>query len=584
MNERYQLPEIHLHQAQEETATHLDPWDFAAGLFEPPPPWKSDIKLWGKDKLGEFYWSMQEEICNSILTERYTAVQSCHDAGKSFIASRIAIWWLDQHPPGEAFVVTTAPTAAQVSAVLWREIGKGFKKGKFLGKITTAGYPQWKLEDGELIAYGRKPADYSQSAFQGIHARYVLVIIDEACGVDANLFNSVDALVTNEEARVLAIGNPDDPTTHFAEICKPDSGWNTLRIDGLRSPNFTRENVEFLYCPQCIKAGASKTLLQRIMEEEGIPYSTEEVPDAIRPNLLSPVWVEERLHRWVGRVRDDQSLSQAAAVSSLFASKVRGLFPDTNSEGIIPLGWVERAMDRWRDLQSSGFTQSGRKVVSVDVADTGTDETVIAIRRGNMITEIRKYPNADTMETTGIVKGLLDEQHAISVVDSIGVGAGVVARLREQRMPVRPFSAAKSAEGRKDKTNEFQFSNLRAYAWWHLRELLDPANGSTVALPDDEMLKADLTAPKWKVLSNNKIQIESKDDIRKRLGRSTDSGDAVMQAFFVDSFDVDSDIANGGVVSWWGGGVSDGTGGPMQFDGQTELDTWIDNTESWSPA
>lgn len=576
--------------------TARDPWDVAADFFEPPPPYATDLKLWGQDRLGEFYWSKQEEIGNSLQTERYTAVKSCHDAGKSFIAARAIAHWIDTHPEGEAFVVSTAPTNAQVAAILWREIGRAHKraaeivaanqKGKpMVGRIVSAGYPQWKLSDGELVGYGRKPADYSQSAFQGIHARYVLIVLDEACGIDRALFDSVDALATNENARVLAIGNPDDPGSHFAEVCKPDSGWNVIRIDGLRTPNFTREAVEWLDCRQCQKAGNTKTLLQRLFEEEGITYTNEVVPDALRPMLLSPLWVEERLHRWVGRVEGNRQISELAAQSSLFTSKVRGLFPDSNTEGVIPLGWVERAMDRGRELANSGEVPVGRKVLGVDVADEGEDETTIAIRRGASIMEIRSYPNGDTMETTGRVVMALDEAHAFAVVDVIGVGAGVVARLREQKQKVSAFNAAKSAADKRDQTGEFKFTTMRSWAWWHLRELLDPSNGFNITLPDDEMLKADLTAPRWSVLSGGRIQIESKKDIRKRLGRSTDKGDAVLMAFTTDSFVPSTSPDGDDGVSWWGTPeqrpeTGDAAVDNLQFDGAVELDRWLSDADT----
>lgn len=574
-------------QTQSLNSAALDPWEHAAALFEPPPPYDSDVGLWAQDRLGEWFWSKQGEICESVVNERYTAVQSCHDAGKSYIASRLVAWWIDTHAPGEAFVVTTAPTSAQVSAILWREIGRAHRKGTLPGSITTAGYPQWKIANSELVGYGRKPADYSEAAFQGIHALYVLVVIDEAGGVDKNLFDAVDALATNVEARVLAIGNPDDPTSHFASICKPDSGWNVIRIDGLRTPNFTQTDVEWMDCRQCRKAGTEKNLLHRLFEEEGIPYSTETTPDAIRPLLLSPLWVEERLHRWVGRVREDQSISKAAAASPLFTSKVRGIFPDSDSDGVIPLGWVERAMARWRNLQDSGFQATGRKILGVDVADEGDDETAIAIRKGNSVLEIRRHPHSDTMNTVSLVQAALNEPHAFPVVDVIGVGAGVVSRLRELKVPVLPFNAAKTAGDRKDKSGEFRFANLRAWAWWHLREMLDPSNGLNIALPDDEILKADLTTAKWTLLQGGKIQVEPKKEIRKRLGRSTDLGDAVLMAFVVDSYDPDSYAGKIPALSWWDEDatslsvselnqiLSSDPANALAFDGGRELESWL---------
>jgi hypothetical protein len=535
-----------------------DPFEAAARRFEPKSDYHRHPHLWGKERLGEFWWSAQTDIAISVRDHRYTAVQSCHDAGKSFIAARMIAKWIDQHPEGEAFVVSTAPTNAQVKAILWRELGKTHKKGNLTGRIVASGYPEWKLDDGELVGYGRKPADYDQSAFQGIHARWVLVVIDEACGIDANLFNAVDALVTNEYARVLAIGNPDDPTSYFAEICKPDSGWNVLRIDGLRTPNFTEMGVADLECHQCRKAGQDETLLARLYREEHIPFSEEEVPDDLRPMLLSPLWVEERLHRWVGRPGPSQRLSQMAAQSSLFTSKVRGLFPDTNQEGVIPLGWVEQAMARWRDWRDNDSpSPPGRILVGADIAGQGEDETSLAIRKGTVTMEIRKYRYADTMEVTGYISGVLESWSSddpLAIVDGIGIGAGVIDRMRELEKPVHPFTASASATHLKDRSGEFGFMNARSAAWWNLRELLDPSRNFQIALPDDEMLKADLTAPRWQVLSNAKIKVESKDDIKKRLGRSTDAGDSVVQVHWLDT---GTGAPDPGAVSWWDGLAED---------------------------
>ena len=546
-------------------STIPSPAEVAARDFEPKPDYDADPARWGSEKLNEFYWSQQVEILRSLVEHRYTAVKSCHDAGKSFIAARAAAKWIDQHEPGEAFVVSTAPTSAQVSAILWREIQRAHGRGALAGTITSAGYPQWKL-GGELVGYGRKPADYSDSAFQGIHARYVLVIIDEACGVARNLFDAADALATNRHARVLAIGNPDDPTSHFATVCKPHSGWNVIRIDGLRTPNFTQEAVEWLDCPQCRQIGRTKPMLQQLFEEEALPYTEEHVPESLRDMLLSPLWVEERLHRWVGLPGPTQTLSEMSSQSALFTAKVRGLFPTSDSEGIVPLGWVEAAMARYRDWIDAGsppLPANERWVLGVDVARSGEDQSCVAVRNGHIVTELRKFRKADTMETTGHVVSILDSKpRNLAIVDVIGVGAGVVDRLRELRKSHVAFNASGSAKGYKDSTGEFGFTNLRAAAWWRMRELLDPSKGSKIMLPDSETLKADLTVPHWKVMSGGKIQIESKDDIRKRLGRSTDEGDAVVMSFWLGRGTVDS--TDTGALSWWS--ESDGSAIPWGVD------------------
>jgi len=510
--------------------------------------------LWLKDQ-GEDVWSQQAAIMESVRDNRYTAVHSAHDLGKSFIASRIIAWWIATHPPGSAFVVSTAPSAAQVSAIMWREVGKIHKKADLPGKINRAGYPQWYL-DGELVGYGRKPADYEQSAFQGIHAEYVLVVIDEACGVAQHLYDAVDALATNENARVLAIGNPDDPASHFAHVCQPGSGWNTIHLDGLRSPNMTEERI----------IGPDPTqpkypLLAALMEAEGIPYSTEEVPDGLRPMLINEQWIEERISRWanvgpqlVATLTWPQLVEKvrtACAGSALFTAKVRGLFPTSATEGVIPLGWVQRAIERWHDLRDNrGRTThvAGDFILGVDVARSGDDETCFAHRYGNFVTKIEHMRITDTTEIADRAAGVLQEPRSAACIDVIGIGSGVYDLLRRYKREDRcagtahPFNAA-GQSNRRDKLGQFRFLNDRAAAWWNLRELLDPAFGANIAIPDDEALVEELVAPTWVHHVGGKIKVESKDDIKRRIGRSTDAADALIAAFWIGGdFQVDDPI------------------------------------------
>lgn len=502
---------------------------------------------------GEWAWSEQRRILESVRDNRYTAVHSAHDLGKSFIASRIIAWWISSHPIGEAFVVSTAPSAAQVGAIMWREVAKIHRKAGLIGKINRAGYPQWYV-DAELIGYGRKPADYEQSAFQGIHAKYVLVVIDEACGVPRNLYDSIDALVTNANCRVLAIGNPDDPASHFSSICKPGSGWNIIHLDGLRSPNMTYDRV---IGPD--PKNPKWPLLAALMEAEGIPYSTEVIPDELREYLIDEQWIEERIERWagVGRTLTEHMTHEALLDmvlqrthgSSLFTAKVRGIFPEAASDGVIPLGWLTQAVNRWKSLRddpaysgkpaSLKAHESGTRIVGVDVARTGSDETCLALRYGSYIAELQRMRVTDTMEVANRVAAYMHEPGATAVVDVIGIGSGVYDRLRQMKnnadiigTPI-PFNASAGTE-RRDMLGQFHFFNSRAAAWWRMRELLDPAKGSMIALPDDEELIEELAAPKFDLYANGRLKVEGKDDIKRRIGRSTDSADAVIQAFWID--------------------------------------------------
>lgn len=138
------------------------------------------------------------------------------------------------------------------------------------------------------------------------------------------------------------------------------------------------------------------------------------------------------------------------------------------------------------------------------------------------------------MQTTARVQAATGEgeDQAVPVVDSMGVGGGVVDRLRELRSPVLAYTGAAKTKAR-TRDAEYGFLNVRAWAYWHMRELLDPAFGSEVMLPPDDLLISDLTAPTWDVTTGipPKIRVEPKEDLVDRLGRSPDRGDAVVMAF-----------------------------------------------------
>jgi hypothetical protein len=164
--------------------------------------------------------------------------------------------------------------------------------------------------------------------------------------------------------------------------------------------------------------------------------------------------------------------------------------------------------------------------VGVDVARSGNDKTIMALRHGNRIQELRESFHQHTMATTGLLVGILAANPgARGIVDADGLGVGVFDRARERGHNVAAFHAGVKTQ-KTDRTKE------RAAVWWALREALDPAYDPVIELPPDDLLLGELTAPRWMVASNARIQIEAKDEIRKRLHRSTDRADAVVMAFW----------------------------------------------------
>jgi hypothetical protein len=168
----------------------------------------------------------------------------------------------------------------------------------------------------------------------------------------------------------------------------------------------------------------------------------------------------------------------------------------------------------------------------VDVG-RGGDPSVIGLRCDNAIKEFRRLNVKDVMQVTGVVVGLLQLHiNAKASIDVIGIGAGVYDRAREAegwkiKERVLAFNASERTD-LKDSSGELGFVNLRSAAWWNLRELLQL---DEIDLPPDDELTGELVAPKWKVQSGGKIQVEGKDEIKKRIGRSTNYADTVIQVF-----------------------------------------------------
>ena len=434
-----------------------------------------DPVAWVAERLGEHLWTKQAEIARSVAAHRRTAVQSCHGAGKSYTAARIAAWWLDTHAPGDAFVVSTAPTYSQVRAILWREIHRAHVKGHLPGHVNQS---EWWI-GGEIVGFGRKPSDYDPDAFQGIHARAVLVLIDEACGVPKSLWDAASTLVTNEDSRILAIGNPDDPSSFFAQVCRVDSGWSVLRIAASDTPNF----------------------------------SGEDVPPEIKPLLISPLWVEERRIEW-------------GADSPLYVAKVTGEFPAFASDAVVPYSWAKQCQTLDAPLPDDGSVALG-----IDVG-AGGDQSVIRERRGNTAGRQWSDHSADPEILVNLAMLALRETGASSInIDTIGVGYGVAGHLRDQcreaglEVDVVSINVAERAQ---DPT---RFINLRVELWWQVGRDLSKDEAWDLAAVDDGVI-SQLVAPKYSVARGGRIQVEAKDDVRRRIGRSPDDADALLLAFY----------------------------------------------------
>jgi hypothetical protein len=456
----------------------------AADLLDPPPhPYAANPVGWVHDRLGEETWSGQDAILKSVWENRKTGVWSCHSAGKSHIASRVIGAWLDVHPIDDVFVVTTAPSASQVRGILWRYVKDAHRKAGLPGYITESEIPEWKI-DGRLVGWGRKPQslaseEQAKSVFQGIHAKYVLVVLDEADGVPKWLYDAITTLVTSPTNRVLAIGNPDNPASHFAKIRNdPESDWNKITITAFDTPAYTGEPI------------------------------SQDLAD----HLISQEWVEEVKKEW-------------GEDNPLYVSKVLAQYPESSDDALITTAMIQKMIAAYGELPGD---EQGK--YAMDVSRKGKDKTVVYRNRGGVITKIAEWSGKTTDITTNRARAILEpHQKGVPMIIDIGGGLGAAPfdNLRAEGYPVHAFDgAAKPLQD--ERPDRLRFINRRAEQYWALRELAD--SGEVGIDPANLSAQAQLAAIKWDKNATGKIFVEKKEDISKRLGRSPDDADAIMMS------------------------------------------------------
>jgi hypothetical protein len=455
-----------------------------ARYYDDPVGFASDCIDWRGGGLTEY----QEEALDGLPSRKREAVRGPHGLGKTLIPAVAVLWFaLTRDAAGVDWkIATTAGSWHQLTQYTWPEIHKW--AGRLRWDKVRDGRPfsrAHELQNLNLrLSHGSAFAAASANAalIEGAHADSLMFVFDEAKAIPAATFDACEGAFSGTgEAFALALSTPGSPQGRFHDIC-------------VRRPGYEDWHPVHVTLDQAVRAGR-----------------------------ISAEWADQRAKQW-------------GTQSAIYVNRVLGEFHAGGEDSVIPLAWAEAAVLRWHEWDLAGRPDGGwPRTVGVDVARSGEDKTSLAIRDGRVLVELRRSSKETTMETTGRVKGILDaDPMRKAVVDVIGIGAGVVDRLREMGHTVEAFNASNRTD-RLDATGELGFSNVRSASVWALREMLDPSANPDICLPDDDLLLGDLSAPKWKVLSGGKIQVESKDEIRKRLGRSTDDGDSACEAFWPTS-------------------------------------------------
>lgn len=204
----------------------------------------------------------------------------------------------------------------------------------------------------------------------------------------------------------------------------------------------------------------------------------------------------------------------------------------TGDDGVIPLAWIRAAMERWKAWRAAGSPEpDGPAFLAIDVSEGGDgDRTIAADRKGWTVRRVADWTPRDRGDMLPIGdRALREAEGATIVVDAVGVGAMLPAYIRRNGAKCVAFKGSEATKLR-DGSGQFGFNNTASAAWWNMRELLDPATGPGVMLPDDHKLAAQLSGRGYKILAGARIAIDSKRG--NGGGSSPDAADAVVMAFF----------------------------------------------------
>ena len=397
---------------------------------------------------------------------RRISIRSGHGVGKSTAVAICAVWHVLWRTPGK--VVMTAPTSAQLFDALFAEVKSLVKRLKPpLNDLLDVKSDRIELKaspSNTFISCRTSRAEQPE-ALAGVHGDHILLVADEASGVPEAVFESAAGSMSGHSATTVLTGNPTRNTGLFYDTHhRLRSEWFTMHVSCIDSP---RVSADFV----------------REME--------------LRYGEGSPA----------------------------YHVRVLGNFPPTENDTVISTDLVDGAMSR--DLQIDELSPA---VWGLDVARHGNDSSVLVKRQGPKVTSIRKWRGLDLMQLSGAVVAEFEDTFPSKrpveiIVDSIGLGAGVLDRLRELDLPARGLNVSESP------SVKGTYFNMRSELWFKVRDWLE---GRDVDLPRDEALFAELIGPRYTFTSSGKMKVESKDEMKKRGISSPDSADALCLSLASD--------------------------------------------------
>ena len=465
---------------------------------------RANPNKFAKHVLGVEPWGKQRDILSAIAHNRKVAVRSCNGAGKTFTAAVAVLWWLMSYD--NAIVITTAPSERQVKELLWREIRQLYmpRRDTIGGKLTRT-----RLDfASNRYAYGF--STNTEDRFQGFHSGNILVIVDEASGVDEFIYYAISGILTTQNAKLLLIGNPHGLAgTFYDAFHKNRKGYHTVHISAFDTPAFTEagitaENIADLEYPD--PAPVIPADAHVIPADAGTQGKTNHANSRIPLGLSTPLWALSTFNEY-------------GPQSSVFQTRVLGDFPSQANDTLIALRDIESAVKRPHVVQPDD-----KPIVGLDIARFGDDKTVIIVRHGMRVLHIEELRKSDLVNTTGRVITVADEFKVRHVmIDEVGIGAGVLDTLKQDK---KFITTGINGGSRSDDPNKY--GNLRAQIFDGLRQRF--ADGQ-ISIPNDPELISQLASLTYRYNARGQLLLESKEIIKGHGRQSPDKADALAYAF-----------------------------------------------------
>jgi phage terminase large subunit len=439
-------------------------------------------------------WSTEAKILDSIASKPRTAVKACHSSGKTFTAALAALWFLARWP--EAIVVTTAPTHQQVEKLLWGEIHSALGRSRYP-------FPKATLTELRIgpkryaIGFTTNVTQQNEGVrFQGFHADHILMILDEAPGVDPKIWQAIEGARAGGKVSILALGNPTISSGSFYDAFHGGrAGWNLFTLSAFDTPNLDGLFLEFEADGKAVRLGNGDRDLLSLTEDE--------LDENARPYLTTRRWVKEKFLEW-------------GPDNPLWESRVLGNFPTQSEDALLSLAWLEAA-------KASDKQFEGKLVAGLDVAGPGEDETVLTVRCGGQILFHKAWADADPRGKVVAALNSFGRGSFEAVnVDSAGIGWGMYQHLKDLKFPAVPINVGESPR------DSEKYANLKAELFWGLRMRFAAGDASGLL---DEAAIGQLAGIRYRHNARGQVQIESKEDARKRGVKSPDRAESIMLAF-----------------------------------------------------